>query len=152
MLNSLLFNLFPAILLAFAAGMIGVFALMRRMSLAADAISHIALPGLGLAFLYKINPLIGGAATLLLGTLLIWRIEGRTKIPTETIIGVIFAFSLALGSLVTPREDLMEALFGGLAISSPQSFVVTAILALGVIIAIWVLKNRWILQMTSADL
>ncbi|MBI2514620.1 metal ABC transporter permease, partial [Candidatus Wolfebacteria bacterium] len=56
-----LWNLLPALFLAAASGMIGVFALMRRMSLAADAISHIALPGLGLAFLYKINPLIGGA-------------------------------------------------------------------------------------------
>ena len=100
--NELILNLLPAILLAFASGMVGVFALMRRMSLAADAMSHIALPGLGLAFLYKINPLIGGAVTLLLGALLIWKIEGKTKIPTETIIGVVFSLSLAIAS-ASPR-------------------------------------------------
>ena len=152
MLNSLLFNLFPAILLAFAAGMIGVFALMRRMSLAADAISHIALPGLGLAFLYKINPLIGGAATLLVGALLIWKIEGKTTIPTETIIGVIFSLSLALGSLITPQEDLIEALFGGIGSFSTVSFAITTLITLGIIFAILNLKNKFILQMISPDL
>lgn len=145
-------NLLPAVLLAFAAGMIGVFALMRRMSLAADAISHIALPGLGLAFLYKIDPLIGGAATLLVGALLIWKIEGKTNIPTETIIGVIFSLSLALGSLVTPQEDLIEALFGGIGSFSMMSFFITSAITLGIIFAILNLKNKFILQMISPDL
>ncbi len=152
MTNDFFLNLLPAILLALASGMIGVFALMRRMSLAADAMSHIALPGLGLAFLYKINPLLGGAATLLIGALLIWKIEGRTKIPTETIIGVIFSLSLALGSLVTPREDLIEALFGGIGGFNWQGFFITSLLALGIITVILNLKNKFILQMTSPDL
>ncbi len=152
MSNEIILNLLPAILLALASGMVGVFALMRRMSLAADAMSHIALPGLGLAFLYKINPLIGGAATLLIGALIIWRIEGKTKIPTETIIGVIFSLSLALGSLVTPQEDLIEALFGGIGEFSWQGFLITSLLALGIVAVILNLKNKFILQMTSSDL
>lgn len=152
MSNEIILNLLPAILLALASGMVGVFALMRRMSLAADAMSHIALPGLGLAFLYKINPLIGGATTLLIGALIIWRIEGKTKIPTETIIGVIFSLSLALGSLVTPEEDLIEALFGGIGGFSTMSFAITILLTLGIIAAIFAFKNKWILQMTSSDL
>ncbi|MBI2515169.1 metal ABC transporter permease, partial [Candidatus Wolfebacteria bacterium] len=137
---------------AAASGMIGVFALMRRMSLAADAISHIALPGLGLAFLYKINPLIGGAATLFLGTILIWNIESRTKIPTETIIGVIFSLSLAIGSLVTPREDLIEALFGGVSRLSAAEFSGTITLAILIIGLTLYFKNQFIIQMTSPDL
>ena len=147
-----LLNLIPAILLAFASGTIGVFALMRRMSLAADAISHIALPGLGLAFLYKINPILGGAATLFLGAILIWKVEGKTKIPTETIIGVVFSLSLALGSLVTPKEDLIDALFGGIGNFSLEGFLTTSVLALGIIAAVLVLKNKFILQMISPDM
>jgi ABC-type Mn2+/Zn2+ transport system permease subunit len=58
-------------LFAVAAGLVGSFALMKRMILAADVISHVALPGLGLAFLWHFNPLLGGGATLFIGTLLI---------------------------------------------------------------------------------
>ena len=60
------------------------------MTLASDAISHIALPGIGLAILLHVHPLLGGAAALLLGTLLVWTIEHKTRIPTEAIIGVVF--------------------------------------------------------------
>lgn len=42
------FAIILALLTSLAAGLVGSFALMRRMSLAGNVISHIALPGLGL--------------------------------------------------------------------------------------------------------
>lgn len=88
-----------ASLTALAAGLIGSFALMKRMSLAGDVVSHIALPGLGLALVFHINPLIGAAATLLLGTLLIWHLQKLGTVTTDVAIGVIFAAALAMGML-----------------------------------------------------
>ena len=101
------------LLTALAAGLVGSFALMKRMSLAGDVISHIALPGLGLALLFQINPLIGAAAALLIGTVLIWHLQKGGTLTTDVAIGVIFTGALAIGTLVTPSEDLIEALFGG---------------------------------------
>jgi ABC-type Mn2+/Zn2+ transport system permease subunit len=69
------FAIILALLTSLAAGLVGSFALMRRMSLAGDVISHIALPGLGLALLLGFNPLVGAATTLLIGTLLIWHLQ-----------------------------------------------------------------------------
>jgi ABC-type Mn2+/Zn2+ transport system permease subunit len=100
--------------MAAAAGLIGCFAVMRRMTLASDAISHVALPGIGLALLFRVHPFLGGAAALVLGTLLIWTVEYKTRMSTETIVGVVFSTALAIGSLLTPGEDLVEALFGNL--------------------------------------
>lgn len=152
MINDQVLNLLPALVLACAAGMVGVFALLRRMSLAADAMSHIALPGLGLALLYGINPVLGGASTLLAGAVLIWSLERKTQIPTETIIGVIFSVSLALGSLLTPEEDIIEALFGGFGEFTVGTFVTTAFLSLCIIAALWWLKNKFVILMISKDL
>lgn len=145
-------NFTPAIFLALASGVIGVFALMRRMSLAADAISHIALPGLGLALLFKINLLLGASAALFLGVILIANIERKSKLPSESIVGVIFSLSLALGALITPREDLVEALFGGLGELNFLSLVVIICLPLLLIFLTLKLKDQLILQMISADL
>ncbi len=39
---------------ALAAGVAGSFGLMKRMTLAGDVVSHLALPGLGAAFLWKV--------------------------------------------------------------------------------------------------
>ncbi len=99
--------------MAVAAGLIGCFAVMRRMTLAADSISHVALPGIGVALALHIHPLFGAAAMLFFGALLIWALEERTRIATETIIGVVFSTALAAGSLMSSGEDLIEALFGG---------------------------------------
>ena len=45
--------------MAAAAGLVGCFAIMRRMSLAADPLSHVALPGVGVALALGIHPLFG---------------------------------------------------------------------------------------------
>lgn len=143
-----------ALMLAVAAasGLVGVFALMRKMTLASDAISHVALPGLGLAVLLKINPLIGGAAALLLGVLLIWLIERRTEISTETVIGVVFSASLAIGSLLTPDEELIEVLFGGVRAPSVVELVLGMIAAAGVVAFIVRMKEKLTLALVSEDL
>ena len=67
-----------ALFFALAAGMVGCIALMKRMLLAGDVISHLALPGLGLAFLFTVNPVMGGGATLFLGTFLVWQLQKKT--------------------------------------------------------------------------
>ena len=108
-----IYSIMLMLLTALAAGLVGSFALMKRMSLAGDVISHIALPGLGLALLFQINPLIGAAAALLIGTVLIWHLQKGGTLTTDVAIGVIFTGALAIGTLVTPSEDLIEALFGG---------------------------------------
>src|SRR5579875_312324 len=58
--------------MAAAAGLVGCFAVMRRMTLAADAFSHVALPGIGLALALKLDPLFGALAALLVGSVIIW--------------------------------------------------------------------------------
>ncbi|MGA7537311.1 MAG: metal ABC transporter permease [Steroidobacteraceae bacterium] len=98
--------------MAVAAGLIGSFAVMRRMVLAADPMSHIALPGIGIALILRVNPLWGALALLLLGAVLIWAIERRIRIATEAVIGVTFAVALAVGSIITSGEALIDALLG----------------------------------------
>jgi ABC-type Mn2+/Zn2+ transport system permease subunit len=97
---------------AAAAGLVGSVAVMRRMTLASDALSHVALPGVGVAILLQLNPLLGALAALLLGSLLIWALEHKTRLPTEAIIGVVFSAALAIGSMLTSGDELIEALFG----------------------------------------
>jgi zinc transport system permease protein len=101
-----------SVAMAIAAGLVGCFAVMRRMALAADPLSHVALPGIGIALALHIHPILGATAMLFFGALLVWVLEERARETTETIIGVVFSAALALGSLLTSGEDLIEALFG----------------------------------------
>lgn len=141
-----------ALFYALAAGLVGCVALMKRMLLAGDVISHLALPGLGIALLAGANPLIGGAATLFLGTLLVWQLQRKTGLATEAAIGVIFAAALAIGAAVTPREDLAESLFGELPRLSLAAFLLGSAAALAVVFFVYLLKDRLVLTIFSPDL
>jgi len=141
-----------SIAMAAAAGLVGSFAVMRRMTLASDAISHVALPGIGIALALQVHPLLGGAAALLLGTLVIWGLEQRTRIATETLIGVVFSTALAVGSLLASGEDLIDALLGSP--GSPTAWEVALGLAGAVAVVAFVVagRNRLLIALVSPDL
>ena len=135
-----------------AAGLVGCFAVMRRMTLAADAISHIALPGIGIAILLRIHPILGGVAALLVGTLLVWGIENATRLATETIIGVVFSTALAMGSLISSGDELIEALFGGVGRLTTLETSLALVVALGVIVFIVCQRHRLVLALVSPEI
>jgi ABC-type Mn2+/Zn2+ transport system permease subunit len=83
------------IAMAAASGLVGCFAVMRRMTLAGDALSHVALPGIGVAIALGINPLLGAVTMLFFGALLVWALEGHARVATETVVGVVFSVALA---------------------------------------------------------
>jgi ABC-type Mn2+/Zn2+ transport system permease subunit len=152
MAASELYSIILALLTALAAGLMGSFALMKRMSLAGDVISHIALPGLGLALLFHINPLIGAAASLLLGTFLIWHLQKGRTLTTDVAIGVIFTAALAVGTLITPSEDLIEALFGGPQKLTLPWFLLGVVAVLGILVFVYSFRHKLILMLFSPEL
>jgi ABC-type Mn2+/Zn2+ transport system permease subunit len=137
--------------MAVAAGLVGCLAVMRRMTLAADAFSHVALPGIGLALVLRLNPLIGALLALLAGSVLIWAIEGRTKISTEAITGVVFSVALAIGALTTTGEELIDALFGAPGSITTTETVFGLVAAFAVAVFILKARDRLLISLVSGD-
>lgn len=152
MANIDFYSLILAACVAALAGVVGGFAIMKKMSLAGDVMSHIALPGIGIALLLKINPLYGAAATLILGTLFIWQLEKKSSLATDTAIGVAFTGAIALGVLLTPREDILDTLFGTFPSANIESFFgILGLIALAGII-LFAIRNKLILSIFSPEL
>lgn len=141
-----------ALLVAVAAGLVGGFAVLKRMSLASDVLSHLALPGIGIALVFRLNPLLGAASTLLVGTLLVWGLERKTGIATEAVIGVVFAASLALGALITPPEQLENVLFGKLQPMTFAGFAAASTAAVAIAVIMLLRKDRLTLALFSPGL
>ncbi|HUO67201.1 MAG TPA: metal ABC transporter permease [Gammaproteobacteria bacterium] len=138
--------------MAAAAGLIGCFALMRRMSLAADAMSHVALPGIGIALILHMSPLVGAIAMLLVGALLIWALEQRTRIATETVTGVVFSMALAVGSLLASGEELIDALLGGTSTVAAWELALGIAAAAAVIVFIVRARNSLLVSLVSPEI
>ena len=140
-----------ALSMAIAAGLVGCIAVMRRMTLAADPLSHVALPGIGVALALHIHPIFGAAAMLFFGALLVWALEQRSRAAAETMIGVVFSLALALGSLMTSGEDLIDALFGHPSALSGAELAFGLAAAAIVIVFVTTQRNRLIIMVISPD-
>jgi len=140
------------LLFAASAGLVGSFALMKRMLLAGDVISHLALPGLGLAFMLHFHPLLGAACSMLLGTLLIAQLQKQTGLATDAAIAVVFAGALAIGAALTPEEDLVDALFGKFQPLSFFTFAIGLLAILLIILFIFRFKDELVLSLFSPEL
>ncbi len=126
--ESLPLTVIAGVLVAAASGLVGSLLVLRKMTLLSDALSHVALPGIALGVVLHFQPLWGGVAFLFVGVLLIWVIEHKTRLAIESITGVLFVTALAVGALLIPQTDLLEAFFGSVErITSPELIALSAI-------------------------
>jgi len=106
--------------LAFAAGPLGVFLVLRRMSLMGDAMAHAILPGVAVGFLTAGLSLsamtIGGMVTGLVVALLAGAIARLTPLREDASFAAFYLVSLGLGVLLVSLRgsnmDLIHVLFG----------------------------------------
>ncbi|MEM6749995.1 MAG: iron chelate uptake ABC transporter family permease subunit [Planctomycetota bacterium] len=110
-----------AALLGVAAGIVGAFALLRKRSLVADALSHATLPGIALAYLAatalgyagKSTPilLLGATITGVLGVVSIQLLLRHTRLKEDAAIGLVLSIFFGAGAVLMsviqslPRGD-----------------------------------------------
>lgn len=115
-----------ASLVACSTALLGVFLLLRKMTMIADAISHAVLPGIVLAYLISGSRdsfimLLGAAIFGMLVTLLIEFLHKKGKMQEDAAIGIsftgLFAVGVILISLFTGKIDLDQdcVLYGEIA-------------------------------------
>ena len=140
------------LLVGIASGSIGPFILLRRMALVGDALSHVALPGIALALMYHLDPFYGVVVFLLAAAFAIYWLEGRSRIPVDAIVGLLFTASLAIGILLIPNEDVIESLFGAFPVLS-LGFLLMILVAAGVLSTLcYFMTRQFLFRIISPDL
>ncbi len=125
--------------LALGCAPIGVFLVLRRMSLLGDAMSHAILPGVAIAFIayglsltaLTIGGLLAGMAVVILAG----AVTRLTQIKEDASFAAFYLLSLASGVLLVSKwgsnVDLMHILFGSvLAVDTPALMLVAGIATL----------------------
>ena len=115
-------GLASVIVLAFGVAPVGVFLMLRRMSLMGDAMSHAILPGVAAAFLLsglnRVAMSIGGLIAGLIVAVLSGVVARSTEMKEDASLAVFYLVSLALGVVIVSAHgtdlDLLEILFGNI--------------------------------------
>ena len=126
--------------------------LSKHMALVGDALSHVALPGLALGMLFSFNAFIGAFLFLAASVIATWYLQKSTTLPVEAIIGVLFVLALSIGILITPKVDLLEALFGDISKITLADTIITVLVSLFVVFVTRRIYNRLAISMISKEL
>lgn len=130
-----------ALVVGVVCPVLGTYVVLRGMAFFGDALAHIILPGVVIAYLLGL-PLITGALVVgILAALGVGAISRRTDIKEDAAIGVIFAGAFALGIALLSAQrsyavDLTHILFGNLLGISTGDLVLTAILGAIVLVTV----------------
>ena len=131
--------------LAAVTGPAGCFIVWRRLAYFGETIAHSALLGVALAILIDFDLTIGIFATASAIVLIMFYLERRDTLPTDTLLGLLAHGGLALGLVILSffpnmRVDLQALLFGDILAVSRVDLAVIWIggaLALTVLCLIW---------------
>jgi len=131
--------LLAGVLIGSIAPVVGVFLVLRRLSLIADTLAHVSLAGVAVGLLLGAYPLAGALAAALLGAVGIERLRGG--LGGETALAIFLSGGLAVAVVVIGLADgftvgLFPYLFGAITAVQPRDLWVTFLLGLGVVGAV----------------
>lgn len=137
------------------APLLGLFIVVRRLSLIADALSHVALAGIAgslylsqqVVLLATLNPVYLGMASAVGGSLLIERLRTTYRHFEELAIPIILSAGIGFGAIFISLSkgfstDLFGYLFGSVAAVSRQDLYVICFIAFLVLVFIFLLYKE----------
>ncbi|MFC5541455.1 MAG: metal ABC transporter permease [Bacilli bacterium] len=148
------------IIIGFIAPLLGVFIVVRRMSLIADALSHVTLAGItggllvnqNLAALGFLNPIYFGIAASVLGSVFIERLRALYKHYEELAIPIIMSCGIGLSAIFISlangfSTDVMGYLFGTVsAVSRHDLWIILAIAFIVLLFLAFFFKEMFVLS------
>jgi zinc/manganese transport system permease protein len=146
--------LLGCLLLSASAPLVGVFLLLRRMSLTGDAMAHAILPGAALGYLASglslgamtAGGLLAGMAVVLASGL----VARSTALREDASLAAFYLLSLAAGVLIISSQgrivDLLRVLFGSVLALDDATLVLLAVIAAITAVALLLLYRPLVLE------
>ena len=148
------------IMIGIIAPLLGVFIVVRRLSLIADALSHVTLAGISASLLIEtkfsimsgLNPLYLGMVFSVGGALFIEKLRGVYKHYQELAIPIILSSGIGLGVIFISlangfNTDLFSYLFGSVsAVSRTDLWVIFIISILVIFVIVMLYKELFLLS------
>lgn len=144
--------LWASLIVGVVCPVLGTYVVLRGMAFLGDALAHIILPGVVLAFLLGLPLALGALAVGVLAALAINAISARAELREDAAIGVVFAGAFALGVALLSLQrsyavDLTHILFGDLlGVSSADLVLMGALGALVLLVVVAFYKEFLVLS------
>lgn len=126
------------LLVAIACGIMGSFVVVNKLTGLSGGVAHASYGGVGLACFFGFSPMLGSLGFALACALLMGVLTWKNRVRSDTLIGVIWAFGMALGIILTDltpgyANDMMSFLFGSI-LTVPSSLLILMLVLLSFIV------------------
>lgn len=126
---------------AIVCPLIGVFLVLRRLSLLADGLGHVTFAGLAAGLLLGVNPLFAASIAALGGAVGIERLRARGRVAGDAAIAMFYTSGLALGVVLVSRAggfsaNVLSYLFGSIAAVQDSDLAIVGLLTAGVVLLV----------------
>ncbi|MDR1124257.1 MAG: metal ABC transporter permease [Elusimicrobiota bacterium] len=133
-------------LIAATTAALGVFLVLKRLSLIGDSLSHVALSGVALGLITKASPVFVAVPVVMGSALLILKIKKHARVYTDGALGIVSALGISAGLIIAAlaggfNADLMSFLFGGILTVSRAELLLAAALAAAAAGIIYIFYN-----------
>lgn len=123
------------IMMAIVAPLIGNFLVVRRFSLIADTLSHIALAGVAIGLILHTQTLVTTTIVTILVAVIIEKLRSNRKIPGDALLAMFLPGGLALSIVLISlsgglNTNLLSYLFGSITTVTVVDLLVMAVLCL----------------------
>ena len=132
--------LIACLLSGITCGLIGTYIVARRMVFLCGGITHASFGGMGIAFYYGANPILGAIVFAIASALGIEWSNSRSKIRPDSTIGMVWGIGMAVGALFIAMRpgytsgDMANFLFGSILTVTRGDIIALAVLSIVLII------------------
>ena len=133
---------FAGSFIAIVCSVLGIFLVLRKMSLIGDGLSHVSFGAIALGLLFGVFPFYVAVPVVMIASVLILKISEKAKVYGDAAIGIVSAFGIAGGVIIASMSggfnvDLFGYLFGNILAISNVEVILSVILSLIVLLVIY---------------
>jgi zinc transport system permease protein len=137
-------------LIALLCSVLGVFLVLRRLSLIGDGLAHVTFGSTAIALalkLYSAMSLLVSMPVVLLASLGILKLTEKGRLSGDAAIGIVSALGISAGIILASvgggyNVDLLSYLFGNILSISREEVIIAALLCVGVILLLTLFYNE----------
>jgi zinc transport system permease protein len=127
---------------AIACSSLGLFLVLRKMSLIGDGLSHVSFGAIALGLFFGLYPFYVAIPVVMVASLLILKITEKAKVYGDAAIGIISAVGISGGVILASLSggfnvDLFSYLFGNILAVSNTEVILSILLSFAVLICIY---------------
>ncbi len=144
------------VVIAIIAPLIGSFLVMRRFSLIADTLSHVALSGIAFSGLFGLPFFVSTFGVTAIAGIFIEHLRSQGKIPGETVLAMFLPGGLALSIVLVALSggggvNLVSYLFGSITTVQTSDLWVVVCLGISISVILWRLRRHLLLVSFDED-